>query len=203
MDETRTAPHSAATRPEEALPGDAFELVGAGWREHRPALRRPGWRQRLARLPLLPLCLLLLLVLGCLCAPWLANHDPAEFYLADRNTPPGSRFFFGTDSLGRDIYSIIWFGGRASLLIGLLSAAVTTVLGVAYGCLSGDRSSDGRCDTGQTYHQRDADIGHYQCCCFHNELIFLLFYRFNSVCVRGRTSGCSSRIPRFCRTPRR
>lgn len=69
MDETRTAPHSAATRPEEALPDDAFELVGAGWREHRPALRRPGWRQRLARLPLLPLCLLLLLVLGCLCAP--------------------------------------------------------------------------------------------------------------------------------------
>ena len=137
MDETRTAPHSAATRPEEALPDDAFELVGAGWREHRPALRRPGWRQRLARLPLLPLCLLLLLVLGCLCAPWLANHDPAEFYLADRNTPPGSRFFFGTDSLGRDIYSIIWFGGRASLLIGLLSAAVITVLGVAYGCLSG------------------------------------------------------------------
>ena len=137
MDETRTAPHSAATRPQEALPDDAFELVGAGWREHRPALRRPGWRQRLARLPLLPLCLLLLLVLGCLCAPWLANHDPAEFYLADRNTPPGSRFFFGTDSLGRDIYSIIWFGGRASLLIGLLSAAVITVLGVAYGCLSG------------------------------------------------------------------
>ena len=52
MDETRTAPHSAATRPEEAFPDDAFELVGAGWREHRPALRRPGWRQRLARLPL-------------------------------------------------------------------------------------------------------------------------------------------------------
>ena len=55
MDETRTAPHRAATRPQEALPDDAFELVGAGWREHRPALRRPGWRQRLARLPLLPL----------------------------------------------------------------------------------------------------------------------------------------------------
>ena len=33
MDETRTAPHSAATRPQEALPDDAFELVGAGWRE--------------------------------------------------------------------------------------------------------------------------------------------------------------------------
>lgn len=137
MGDPRTASHAAVTRPEEALPDDAFELVGAGWREHRPALRRPGWRQRLARLPLLPLGLLLLLVLGCLCAPWLANHDPAEFYLADRNTPPGSRFFFGTDSLGRDIYSIIWFGGRASLLIGLLSAAVITVLGVSYGCLSG------------------------------------------------------------------
>ena len=93
MDETRTAPHRAATRPQEALPDDAFELVGAGWREHRPALRRPGRRQRLARLPLLPLGLLLLLVLGCLCAPWLANHDPAEFYLADRNTRPAAGSF--------------------------------------------------------------------------------------------------------------
>ena len=138
MDETRTAPHRAATRPQEALPDDAFELVGAGWREHRPALRRPGWRQRLARLPLLPLCLLLLLVLGCLCAPWLANHDPAEFYLADRNTPPGSRFFFGTDSLGRDIYSIIWFGGRASLLLAVAAVnfkADQTLVGTAMNLL--------------------------------------------------------------------
>ena len=46
MDETRTAPHSAATRPEEALPDDAFELVGAGcraiWNFAPTHIRAPG-----------------------------------------------------------------------------------------------------------------------------------------------------------------
>lgn len=46
-------------------------------------------------------------------------------------------FFFGTDSRGRDIFSLIWYGGRASIIIGLLSAAIITVIGIVYGCISG------------------------------------------------------------------
>mgnify|MGYP000464758911 FL=1 len=38
---------------------------------------------------------------------------------------------------GRDIYSLIWYGGRVSLVIGLLGAAIITVIGVTYGCISG------------------------------------------------------------------
>ena len=53
------------------------------------------------------------------------------------NEAPNAEFWFGTDSLGRDIYSIIWYGGRASIFIGLMSAAVITLIGVSYGCLSG------------------------------------------------------------------
>ena len=53
------------------------------------------------------------------------------------NEAPNAEFWFGTDSLGRDIYSIIWYGGRASISIGLMSAAVITFIGVFYGCLSG------------------------------------------------------------------
>ena len=59
------------------------------------------------------------------------------FYLQNLNTPPGKEFIFGTDSLGRDIYSLIWYGGRVSLVIGLLGAAIITVIGVTYGCISG------------------------------------------------------------------
>ena len=46
-------------------------------------------------------------------------------------------FSFGTDSMGRDIFSLIWYGGRASIIIGLLSAAIITVIGIVYGCISG------------------------------------------------------------------
>ena len=50
------------------------------------------------------------------------------FYLQNLNTPPGKEFIFGTDSLGRDIYSLIWYGGRVSLVIGLLGAAIITLV---------------------------------------------------------------------------
>ena len=39
--------------------------------------------------------------------------------------------------MGRDIFSLIWYGGRASIIIGLLSAAIITVIGIVYGCISG------------------------------------------------------------------
>ena len=81
--------------------------------------------------------LLLIVVLGCVFANLVANHDPSGFYLRNLNTPPGREFIFGTDSLGRDIYSLIWYGGRVSLVIGISGAAIITVIGVTYGCISG------------------------------------------------------------------
>ena len=59
------------------------------------------------------------------------------YYLEHLNEAPNSEFFFGTDSMGRDIFSLIWYGGRASIIIGLLSAAIITVIGIVYGCISG------------------------------------------------------------------
>lgn len=53
------------------------------------------------------------------------------------NVPPGAEFYFGTDSLGRDLYSIMFYGGRTSLTIGLLGAAIIAVIGTVYGCVSG------------------------------------------------------------------
>ena len=53
------------------------------------------------------------------------------------SAPPSREFPFGTDSLGRDIFSMIWYGGRVSLLIGLLSAAISAGLAILFGALSG------------------------------------------------------------------
>lgn len=122
---------------------DGFTLIGPQRRSAAAtsasgATRKPRHARR--RLPLLSLVVLALIVLGCLCSGAIINHDPSEFYLTHLNEAPNAEFRFGTDSLGRDIFSIIWAGGRASLFIGILSAACATLIGVTYGCISGSAS---------------------------------------------------------------
>lgn len=94
-----------------------------------------GVRRR--ELPLVPLLLLAVVALGCLCAPLLTGKDPAYMDLANCAAPPSGRFWFGTDTMGRDIFACIWYGGRVSLAVGFLAAAVSTVIAVVYGALSG------------------------------------------------------------------
>ena len=50
---------------------------------------------------------------------------------------PCREFLFGTDTMGRDIFSMIWYGGRISLAIGLLSTLISTVIAVLFGAVSG------------------------------------------------------------------
>ena len=50
---------------------------------------------------------------------------------------PCREFLFGTDAMGRDIFSMIWYGGRISLAIGVLATAISTVIAVVLGALSG------------------------------------------------------------------
>ena len=116
---------------------ELFQVVGAGWRTHEIRKRKKTLREKLKGKPVFSMLLLLVVILGCVFANVVANHDPSGFYLQNLNTPPGKEFIFGTDSLGRDIYSLIWYGGRVSLAIGILGAAIITVIGVTYGCISG------------------------------------------------------------------
>ena len=50
---------------------------------------------------------------------------------------PSKEFWFGTDTMGRDIFAMIWYGGRVSLLIGALSTGISTALAVLFGTVSG------------------------------------------------------------------
>lgn len=72
-------------------------------------------------------------------APLLATHDPTYIRLdQDRiKLPPAAAHFFGTDNLGRDIWSRMLFGARFSLLVGFLTMLITVIIGVAYGAVSG------------------------------------------------------------------
>lgn len=114
-----------------------FQVVGAGKLPRKEISPVPAWKRVMQGLPWPSIVVLSLIVIGCLLAPVMANHDPHDFYLQNLNQSPDGEFYFGTDSLGRDIYSIIWYGGRLSLAIGLLAAAISSVIGIVYGCVSG------------------------------------------------------------------
>lgn len=78
-----------------------------------------------------------LFVLVALLAPVIAPHDPNVVVLDQRLRPPSLSHLLGTDSLGRDVLSRLLYGARVSLLVGVLSALVSMVFGVATGVLAG------------------------------------------------------------------
>ncbi len=120
-----------------SAPDSGFTIVGAGYRVHEPQEKAPSFHQKLKGKPIISVAILVIIILGCIFAPVIANHDPAAYYLDDLNVAPNSEYYFGTDSLGRDLFSIMFFGGRASITIGLLGAAIIAVIGTVYGCISG------------------------------------------------------------------
>jgi peptide/nickel transport system permease protein len=81
--------------------------------------------------------IIVFLLLVAAVAPLLATHDPYEQILPDRLLPPSVQHSFGTDSLGRDIYSRVVHGSRVTLTIAFLVAAISTPLGLVIGVLAG------------------------------------------------------------------
>ena len=81
--------------------------------------------------------IIVFLVLVAVIAPLLATHDPYHQVLPDRLLAPSADHWFGTDSLGRDIYSRVVYGSRVTLSIALLVAAISMPLGLVIGVLSG------------------------------------------------------------------
>jgi peptide/nickel transport system permease protein len=69
-------------------------------------------------------------------APWIAPKDPLEISLVGR-VPPSLEHPFGTDRLGRDIFSRVLFGARISLLIGVISVAIGLLSGSVLGLIAG------------------------------------------------------------------
>ncbi len=81
--------------------------------------------------------LLLALVLIGIFAPYLWTVDPTALAPARRIRPPSADHWFGTDALGRDVYSRVLYGTRVSLTVGLSVALLATLAGLAIGLVSG------------------------------------------------------------------
>lgn len=87
--------------------------------------------------PVFPMVFLALIIAGCFACDLIMTKDPAYLDLKNFNVAPNREFLFGTDSMGRDIFSMIWYGGRTSLVIGIVATALSAAVGIIFGALSG------------------------------------------------------------------
>src|SRR5688572_7521125 len=83
------------------------------------------------------LLLLLAILLTALFAPVIAPFDPGFVNPADRLDPPSAAHWFGTDDLGRDVFSRVVYGARISLLVGVTVTIGATVIGSVIGLIAG------------------------------------------------------------------
>ena len=111
-----------------------FQIVGIRNTEDRTVGRHTKWYQGK---PLISALLLAVILSGCLCCHLIMTKDPGYMDLAHYNEAPGGEFLFGTDTMGRDIFSMIWYGGRQSLFIGIAATVISTGIAIVFGTVSG------------------------------------------------------------------
>ena len=86
---------------------------------------------------LLGLVLILLIAALAVAAPLVTRYDPEAIDLVNMRQPPSAEHWFGTDDLGRDVFSRVVYGGRTSLIIGFVPSLISLILGTALGLLAG------------------------------------------------------------------
>ena len=94
-------------------------------------------KQNMKRKPYLSAFVLTVIISCCLLAKVIAPFGSTEMDPGAVSMAPGAGHIFGTDAMGRDLFSMLLYGGRASIYIGLMAAAVSTVIAVVYGAVSG------------------------------------------------------------------
>ena len=100
------------------------------WRNFREALRRHPTAIAGA-------AVLLAMIVIAILAPWLGTVDPQAVAPVNRLKPPSGEVWFGTDMMGRDVYSRVLYGARVSLTVGIAVALLSTLAGLAIGLVTG------------------------------------------------------------------
>ena len=126
------------------LSKEKFQIIGCEDANSEEILRpsmtywQDAWRRlKQNRVATVSLILLFLISLMTIVGPYI-NGFSFEVTNNDLvNKAPNMQHWFGTDNLGRDIFSRVWAGGRVSIIIGLVGALIDTVVGGIYGGISG------------------------------------------------------------------
>lgn len=127
----------------EVIDKDKFKVIGIEEEiiEHSTREKvgywKDAWRRlkknKVAIIALISLTILLLLTIF---GPVLSRYSFEEMNPSLKNMGPSSKHIFGTDELGRDLFTRVWQAGRVSMTIGIFGALISTVVGVIYGSIS-------------------------------------------------------------------
>jgi len=108
---------------------------------------------------LVSLGVLVFVLLACFVGPFLPIvKNPTTMNLENTVAGPSATHWFGTDELGRDLFSRVLSGGQVSLLVGLVATAVAVIIGVIYGAISG--YVGGKVDS-VAYFQKESKSGSF------------------------------------------
>lgn len=122
------------------LTSDKFKIIGYS-KEDANRIERPtisywqdAWR-RLKKNPvaMTSLVVLILLIVMVIIGPYIRGYDYISMNVLEKNLGSSKKYWFGTDSLGRDLFSRVWVGARASILIAIVATALKLVFGTIYG----------------------------------------------------------------------
>lgn len=119
-----------------------FQVVGYTLEEanriDRPAISywQDAWR-RLRKNPvaMASLVVLVILIIMCIIGPYIRGYDFITKNVKMKNRGCSAEYWFGTDYLGRDLFSRVWMGARASIIIALVATALKLVVGTIYGAI--------------------------------------------------------------------
>jgi peptide/nickel transport system permease protein len=118
--------------------GTAAEMLGPVAAPARASRLRRAWRRARRRPPaVVGAVIVLLFLVMAVGAPWIATGDPVQTNWSQIRKPPTSAHPFGTDDLGRDVYSRVVWGARTSMQAGVFSILLAIAFGVPTGLVAG------------------------------------------------------------------
>lgn len=122
---------------------DKFKIIGIDEDHTDTSARKKigywqdAWRRlKNNKIALVALILLIGLIIMTIIGPLITGYNFEEMNPAIKNQAPSMEHWFGTDNLGRDLFTRVWQAGRVSMIIGVFGALISTVVGVVYGSIS-------------------------------------------------------------------
>ena len=117
---------------------EVLEEIETGKKYSRTSLYKDAWKRlRKNKLAMLGLSIVILLILIAIFAPLISPYDPISRIKEDSSLGPSINHLFGTDLLGRDIFSRVIYGSRISIEVGVIAVGISVIIGLFFGALSG------------------------------------------------------------------
>jgi len=127
-----------------SIPEGAFEFTGENEKKFE-AITRPSisfwkdvWRRLLKnKVAMTGLIIILMITVCAIIIPEISSYTYSQQNLRNINAAPSSEHWFGTDSLGRDLWVRVWVGARVSLAVGIFGSVIPSLIGIVIGGISG------------------------------------------------------------------